>query len=300
MRTKECIGLIAAAVVLILASGAGATSVSDTVWVSGTTDVVFNMTIANPTVSWPHANPYSGDYEAAVALGLVSSASLTIYTPRWGNTNDFIGVTFTDADGTDHDLGVLTKSAASTLFDLHQLAWLDTVHVTGAVKLKGTGSNKADLDISTSVLTVNYSRLYLMPTANADGSYAYNYTEGNPIVPLSLDASGSTRDPLTALTYMWDLDNNGSYETSAGSAGIFSLLNPVATFGTTSGQKTIGLQVFDGYNYATATSTLNYEYTPDEPEPEPAPEVIPEPLTGFAVVMGIMSLGGYIRRRAFA
>jgi hypothetical protein len=56
------------------------------------------------------------------------------------------------------------------------------------------------------------------PVANADGPYTIYAGD-----LLTLDASGSTDDGNDIVSYVWDLDDNGSFETDAGSQKIFNV-----------------------------------------------------------------------------
>jgi len=95
----------------------------------------------------------------------------------------------------------------------------------------------------------------LDPTADANGPYVM--TEGNP---LPLDASASADPGNDALTYAWDLDNDGVYETDA--AGQAKPNIPWATLeglglASDGSVLTIGLQVDDGQGGVdTTTSSL--------------------------------------------
>jgi len=76
---------------------------------------------------------------------------------------------------------------------------------------------------------------------------------------LALDASGSSDPGNDALTYAWDLDNDGVYETDA--AGQATPTVPWATLAglgldTNGGANTIGLQVDDGQG-GVDTDTIN-------------------------------------------
>ncbi|MEW5735235.1 MAG: PKD domain-containing protein, partial [Thermodesulfobacteriota bacterium] len=71
------------------------------------------------------------------------------------------------------------------------------------------------------------------PNADAGGPYVVN--EG---VPLTLDASGSTDPDGNALTFTWDLDNDGAFDDAAGE-------KPVHTF-MVDGNYTVRVQAWDG------------------------------------------------------
>ncbi len=56
------------------------------------------------------------------------------------------------------------------------------------------------------------------PDANANGPYTIQIDD-----TLTLDASGSTDNDNDIVSYMWDLDDNGSFETDAGNQEIFDV-----------------------------------------------------------------------------
>ncbi len=82
------------------------------------------------------------------------------------------------------------------------------------------------------------------PTVSANGPYTL--TEGAN-VNVSATGSGPNSDPLT---YAWDLDNNGTYETAGQNAGFSALTLDGPTTAT------IGVQAGDGGLTATAQTTV--------------------------------------------
>ena len=85
------------------------------------------------------------------------------------------------------------------------------------------------------------------PVADAGGPYSVN--EGSTV---TLDASGSSDPDGDTLTYMWDLDNDGTYETSGASPTLTPEDGPEIL--------TIGVQVGDGnggISTDTASVTVN-------------------------------------------
>ena len=56
------------------------------------------------------------------------------------------------------------------------------------------------------------------PVADADGPYTIYVGD-----TLTLDASGSTDDDNNIVSYLWDLDDNNSFETDAGSNAVFDV-----------------------------------------------------------------------------
>src|SRR5206468_2560306 len=86
------------------------------------------------------------------------------------------------------------------------------------------------------------------PIANAGGPYTV--AEGGSVMLSGAASSDPDGDPLT---YAWDLDNNGSFET----AGISPTFSAAGLNGPTS--RTVRLQVTDshGATSAVATATVN-------------------------------------------
>lgn len=89
------------------------------------------------------------------------------------------------------------------------------------------------------------------PIANAGGPYTA--IENSPI---TLSAAGSSDPDGDALTYEWDLDNNGSYETSSVTA--------TTTF-TSAGTKVVGLKVTDAAGASSTTTTTVIVSDPTPP-----------------------------------
>jgi hypothetical protein len=61
----------------------------------------------NSDVAWSHENPYTGDYEAALAAGNILGVSLTINASDIDLRDDSVSALFTDVHGVDHSLGFL-------------------------------------------------------------------------------------------------------------------------------------------------------------------------------------------------
>jgi hypothetical protein len=99
-------------------------------------------------------------------------------------------------------------------------------------------------DYTTTIVVKNVA-----PTANAGGPYTTFDDTPITLTATATDPAG----PLDPLTFAWDLDNNGTYETSGASATF----NPV-TLGLTGTQtRTVGLRVSDGDGgVATVTTTV--------------------------------------------
>ncbi|MFZ4857237.1 MAG: PKD domain-containing protein [Desulfuromonadaceae bacterium] len=80
------------------------------------------------------------------------------------------------------------------------------------------------------------------PVAKAGGPYTVNEGEN-----VTLDGTGSSDPDGNVITYAWDLDNNGTYET-AGATVVFSWPN--------NGSFTVGLKVTDGALESTDTAVV--------------------------------------------
>ena len=88
---------------------------------------------------------------------------------------------------------------------------------------------------------------FRLPTADAGGPY--NTQEGTDVV---LSAAGSSDPDAQALTYAWDLDNDGAYDDATGVSPTFDLVGQDGVF-------TVGVKVTDsdgGYDTDTSTVTV--------------------------------------------
>jgi PKD repeat protein len=106
------------------------------------------------------------------------------------------------------------------------------------------GSGRVD-GFSTGAFNLLLSLVNTPPTVNAGGPYAVS--EGGSV---TLAASGSDPDGDN-LSYAWDLDNNGSYETG----GRIVAFSAASRDGNSS--QTVGVRAFDGRDYAYDTATVN-------------------------------------------
>jgi PKD repeat protein len=94
---------------------------------------------------------------------------------------------------------------------------------------------------------------------------------------VTFDASASKDPDGTIAKYEWDLDGNGTYETSTGTTPVIT-----GSYGT-AGEKTIGLRVTDNEGTAaTATKTLVVQNTPPTASFAAAPDPAP---TGTSVTL---------------
>jgi hypothetical protein len=133
----------------------------------------------------------------------------------------------------DNSDGDFCRISTSTLIG-HDAQW---VYGTGSPWITETGFQWA-FELDGSIATI----VNQPPVAEAGGPYTG--TEGSAII---LDASGSSDPDGDALTYAWDLDNDGLYDDGSG------VTCPV-TF-PDEGTYTVGLQVTDP-SAATATDTV--------------------------------------------
>ncbi len=88
------------------------------------------------------------------------------------------------------------------------------ISITTALKAKAwkSGWNPSG------VKTADYTIAVIPPNANADGPYTIYVGD-----TLTLDASGSTDEHNNIVSYIWDLDDNNSFETDAGSNAVFDV-----------------------------------------------------------------------------
>lgn len=84
----------------------------------------------NDDVYWDHENPYPGDYEEALADGLICGATLKI-TACLEECDDVVKIKFWDAEDNPHFLGYLQNG--DTVFTLDP-EWLDTVAVKARIE----------------------------------------------------------------------------------------------------------------------------------------------------------------------
>ncbi|HYF61494.1 MAG TPA: PKD domain-containing protein, partial [Herpetosiphonaceae bacterium] len=204
----------------------------------------------------------------SVTPTLAKAGDQIVYTIRFTSTGNTIaeGVRITDTLPAEVTISVAEYGGvplSSTVIAPPTLAWLAdpmAPGATGIITLTGTvnANVTTEQDVTNTVVIAHQQEtapanntatatftVNLPPTAVAGGPY--NVNEGSTVV---LSGASSSDPGNDTLSYAWDLDNNGSYET----AGI------TATFGNTAddGVFTVGLRVTDTEGAtATATATVN-------------------------------------------
>jgi subtilisin family serine protease len=131
---------------------------------------------------------------------------------------------------------------------------------TWKVEVAGTAVPQGPSDYT--LITPNRATENVPPTADAGGPY--NTNEGQSVV---LDGTGSSDPEGAALTYEWDLDNNGSYETTGAT--------PTFPAKGQDGPYTVVLRVTDSEgSQATDTAVVNVANV--------APTVVINAITGIS------------------
>ncbi len=187
---------------------------ADVYGASDTATVNITVNAVNDAPEADAGGPYSVDEGSTVALD--GSASTDV--------DDITGLTYEwdlDGDGTYETTGVAPVFDASSLDGPSQ--------VTLSLRVSDPGGETSAADTA----TVNI--LNVVPTADAGGPYSVTVGDST-----TLDGSGSS-DPVGAadpLTYAWDLDDNGTFESSGVSPTFDSTGLPV-------GPVTVSLKVTD-------------------------------------------------------
>ncbi len=167
------------------------------------------------------------------------------------------GAILVTLDGTDSDVGV---GLEVTKWDMAYLTVTrttsPTVTASGAVTVLMEGLDVAlnDANENLDALSLIPSTINHVPIANTGGPYTISEGES-----LTLDASGSADPNADTLTYLWDIDNNGSYGDVTGEILTLDWAT-LDTFGIRDGAATgtdytIGLQVDDGRGGVSTVST---------------------------------------------
>jgi hypothetical protein len=84
----------------------------------------------NSDVAWSHENPYTGDYEAALAAGNILGVTLTINASDISLRDDSVSALFTDVHGVDHSLGFLHDGDNIYILEAE---WLDGLPVSASI-----------------------------------------------------------------------------------------------------------------------------------------------------------------------
>jgi WD40 repeat protein len=193
----------------------------------------------------------TGAGQISVAGGAVAYGGVTIGTYSGGANGTPLVITL-NSNATPTAVTALVKNIPYENTDT-------TTPTTGArtvryVLTDGDGGTSANYDTTVTVSEVND-----VPTADAAGPYAIS--EGQN---LTLNAGSSSDPEGNALTYAWDLDNDGNY----GEVDEPTTVNPTVTWATLqsfgiadNGSYTIGLRVSDGTTPVTTTATVNVSNT---------------------------------------
>ena len=122
---------ICALAVLFLAAGSAQADLSFTDHTVVNTDIkVWWLIHETESIEWFHDNPYPGDYDAALAAGLITGTTLTINASDIQSYDDTVKVFFWDWQGNQHYLGRLYSG--DNTYTLNP-AWLDTIKVRGTL-----------------------------------------------------------------------------------------------------------------------------------------------------------------------
>jgi Big-like domain-containing protein len=253
-------------------------------------DAVPGQRMSSCTVTDDQGRSSSSPYSVTITSPETDAPpTVTSQTPADGATDVAvdanIGITFSEAvdladgwytiscgtSGT-HTAAVTGGGSTYVLDPDSDFANAETCTVSlDSTKVTDAGGNALDGTVTWSFTTVA-AAANLPPTVQANGPYTV--AEGGSV---SLGATGA--DPEGgALTYAWDLDNNGTYETS-GSTVTFSA---AALDGASS--RTVGVQVTDSGG-ATATDTATVDVTNVAPT-----ATFTAPATAFAGLPFTLSL----------
>jgi len=113
----------------------------------------FSGYVVNDESAWDHENPFVGDYEAALAAGLINGVTLNINASGIeSGADDVVGVGFLDKNGFDHDLGRIYDGDNILTLDP---TWIDGVTVKATLYLDGWLDTYDSASINSSALTVD-------------------------------------------------------------------------------------------------------------------------------------------------
>ena len=226
---------------------------------------------------------FHGAFNQVMAFGALPTPTLTnanLIFPPFGEPEHDSHFLFEDWDilaadppsETDYHLGgtfTVKPSARSNPLPLAYLVVPDNI----GMWLSGTAWNASGIE---SPVDLPFWQQW-PPVADANGPYTIDVGES-----LSLDGSASIdREEHDIMSYRWDLDGDGLFETDAGTEALFTVsYAELESLGLGGGQYAIELQVTDSWNLQdTAGTTLT---------------IIPEP-----AALALLALGGLalIRRR---
>ena len=208
----------------------------------------------NVTAGIPFTLDGSGSYDIDVG------DSIILY--QWDLDND--GVWFDNVDVETTSATASNTFAAQGTYNIGLMVWDN-----GAFNPVGCtpGVNCTSME-SVPVFTTVIVQANLAPTADADGPYTVD--EGTP---LTLNGSGSSDPNGDALSFAWDLDNDGAYDDSTDEQPAYTWMDD--------GIYTVGLKVSDSLLEDTDSTTV----TVNDLSPTAAFTWAPEPQgEGTAVI----------------
>jgi hypothetical protein len=174
--------------------------------------------------------------------------------------------------------GIATEFATSTMVNAHGLAF----GTDGAMYISEYSSPDGSVIISR-IAPV----LPAVPVANADGPYTIYAGD-----TLTLDASGSTDEDNDIISYQWDLDDDGSFETDAGNKPVFDVdFAYLQSLGLVVGNTyNIHLKVTDSFGQSDVNdTTLTILPRPDVPViVDILPRVCPNPININVKCQGVI------------